>query len=89
MWHMLFSMIVMPYFFYQGDSLKKKPRMNGQPIQVYQAVDGAVVAEWKATLRKIEEETSITWEGFVAFLRIHHVTADGCTCAHYCTFAMC
>ena len=23
------------------------------------------------------------------FLRIHHVTADGCPCANYCTFAMC
>ena len=47
------------------------------------------MAEWKATLRKTEEGTSITWEVFVAFLRIHRVTADGCTCANYCTFAMC
>ena len=47
------------------------------------------MAEWKATLRKIEEGTSIMREKFVAFLRIHHVTAEGCTCANYCTFAMC
>ena len=47
------------------------------------------MAEWKATLRKIEEGTSITWEIFVAFLCIYRVTADGCTCANYCTFAMC
>ena len=47
------------------------------------------MAEWKATLRKIEEGTSITWEVFVAFLRIHCATADGCTCANYCTFTMC
>ena len=46
------------------------------------------MAEWKATLRKIEEGTSITWEVFV-FLRIHRVTVDGCTCASYCTFAKC
>ena len=31
----------------------------------------------------------ITWEVFVAFLRIHRVTVDGCTCANCCTFAMC
>ena len=29
------------------------------------------------------------WEEFVAFLHIHHVTGDGCTCANHCTFAMC
>ena len=46
------------------------------------------MAEWKATWRKIEEGISITWEVFVAFLRIHRVTADGCTCANYCTFTM-
>ena len=40
-------------------------------------------------LCKIEEGTSITWEVFVAFLRILRVTADGCICANYCTFAMC
>ena len=48
-----------------------------------------VLVEWKATLRKIEEGTSIMWEVFVAFLRIHRVAVDGCTCAYYCTFAMC
>ena len=47
------------------------------------------MAEGKATLRKIEEGTSITWKVFIAFLRIHRVTVDGCTCANYCTFAMC
>ena len=26
---------------------------------------------------------------FVAFLRVHHMTADGCPCANYCTFAVC
>ena len=47
------------------------------------------MAKWKATLRKIEEGTSITRVVFVAFLRSHRVTADGCTCANYCMFAMC
>ena len=75
-------------FFDQGDSSTKRG-LNGQPIKEYRPIDGATVAEWKATLRKIEEGTSITWEVFVAFLRIHRVTADGCTCANYCTFAMC
>ena len=68
---------------------KKNRGFNGQPIKEYRPSDGATVAERKATLRKIEEGTSITWEVFVAFLRIHRVTADGCTCANYCTFAMC
>ena len=40
-------------------------------------------------LRKIEEGTSNTWEVFEAFLCIHPMTADGRTCANYCTFAMC
>ena len=68
---------------------QKKRGLNGQPIKEYRPIDGVAVAEWKATLRKIEEGTSITWEVFVAFLRIHRVTVDGCTCANYCTFAMC
>ena len=67
----------------------KKRGLNGQPIKEYLPIDGAAVAEWKATLRKMEEGTSIMWEVCVAFLRIHRVTADGCTCANYCTFTMC
>ena len=75
-------------FFDQGDSSKKRG-LNGQPIKEYRPIDGAAVAEWKATLRKIEEGTSITWEVFVAFLCIHRVTADDCTCANYCVWVCC
>ena len=39
--------------FDQGDPEKKRD-LNRQPIEKYRAF-GAVVAEWKATLRKIEE----------------------------------
>ena len=74
-------------FFDQGDSSKQRG-LNGQPIKVYRAIVSAAVAS-EATLRKTEEGTSITWEEFVAFLRIHRVTTDGCTCANYCMFAMC
>ena len=80
--------MAMPCFFEQGDSSNKRG-LNGQPIKEYRPIDGAAVAEWKAMWRKIEEGISITSEVFVAFLRIHHVTADGCTCANHCTFAMC
>ena len=75
-------------FFDQGHSSKKRG-LNGQPIEEYRPIDGADVSEWKGTLCKIEEGTSIMWEVFVAFLRIHRVTADGCTCANYCMLAMC
>ena len=60
----------------------------GSKLEKYQAF-GAVVAEWKATLCKIEEGTSITWEEFVAFLHVCRMTVDGCGCANYRTFAMC
>ena len=85
---MHFLMMAMPCFLTK-EIPKKKRALNGQPIKEYRPIDGAAVAEWKATLCKIEEGTSITWEAFAAFLRIHRVTADGCTCANYCTFAMC
>ena len=49
-------------FFNDGDALflikeiaKKKEGLNAQPIKEYRPIDGAAVAEWKATLRKIEE----------------------------------
>ena len=81
-------MMAMPCVLTKGIP-KKKRGLNGQPIKEYRPVDGAAVAECKAMWRKIEEGTSITWEVFVAFLRIHRVAADGCTCANYCTFTMC
>ena len=80
--------MAMPCFLTKGIP-KNERGLDGQPIKEYRPIDGATVAEWKATLRKIEEVTWITWEVFVAFLCIHRVTADRCTCANYCTFAMC
>ena len=56
---------------------------------MYRAINGVAVAQWKATLRQIAEGTSITWDKFVAVLRMHRVTADGCTCANCFAFAMC
>ena len=88
MWHVRFSMMVMPSFLTNGIPQKKRG-FDGQPIEVYRAIDSVVVAEWKVTLRKIEEGTSVTWEEFVAFFRVLRVTANGCTCAKYCTFAIC
>ena len=87
-WQIHFSTMAMLCFLTK-EIPQKERSLNGQPIKEYRPIDGAAVAEWKATLRKIEEVTSITWEVFAAFLRIHRVTADGCTCANYCTFAMC
>ena len=89
MWLMRFFLIVMPSFLTKGIPKTKKQGLNGQPIKVYWAIDGAAVAEWKATLHKIEEWASITWEEFAAFLRIHRVVVDGCTFANYCTFTVC
>ena len=76
-------------FFGPRGSLKKERGLNRQPIEVHWAIDGAAMAKCKATWCKMEEGTSIMWEGFVAFLCIHRVTADGCTRGHYFTFSMC
>ena len=44
-------------FFNDGDAPFFEQGLNGQPIKEYRPIDGASVAEWKATLRKIEEGT--------------------------------
>ena len=40
-------------------------------------------------LATISNEGPFTWPLFVYFLRVHRVTVQGCTCATYCTLAVC
>ena len=75
-------------FFHQGEKSKKRG-CNGERVRTYPLVDAAVVASWNKTLRKIEKGKSVQWNDFVAFMSIHRVNAERCTCPTYGTYAIC
>ena len=79
-------------FFSSGGEVQKKgdARLGfGEGVRTYPLVDAAAVASWNKTLRKIEKGKWVQWNDFVAFMSIHRVNAERCTCPTYRTYAMC
>ena len=76
-------------YFKQGSVNKKKRAASGQKVREYPPIEKEDVVQWGKHLNMIEHGSRETWDNYVAFLRMHRVAANGCTCAEYHVMGVC
>ena len=58
-------------------------------MRTYPLVDASALTSWNNTLRKLEKGKLLLLKDFVAFMSIHRVNVERCTCPTYGTYVMC